>query len=603
MRKVLSVCFIMAFGFAGIIQADSLEGLPTVTVTNGTIVDLTYNNIKYVVADGDLSLGTTSRWYIDPTTKVETLWAVGGPTPPATVTGTSDPKTADNAPKADNFFFTVGGASDISSIDGIDFQETIFPFRSNLFFVFERGGNDKGTIQAILANHQLGPALTLNANGAPYANTGVGVAGQNAFGYVVKTDIPVFGIRITASGHDCLSISAPTPANLIAVNPPDTGKNVPLNLTFEWTYSADADVAVDSYTIFMDTNAGLVNEPNLPSQPMLIDGTGKATGILPAGPSDRSASYSYSGLQRDQVYYWKIVANVREPNSVNPGVYDKPVVVYGPVWSFNSITTGPTVDAGDSFITWLQDGNRSFEPGATVIDSTNDLKSTLWSVVGAPIGSTVTFSNTGIANPTINLDTAGAYLLKLWADDLAGNVSEDLLEVIVYVDSCQAAKANPQGYTAPMYDFDGNCIVNIHDFALFAATWLQDKSATANIPYSMATASVPVVAFTWPTNGETISGIPTNPIGGGPINAVAYDMFDPTKTDGTRIVNVVFQLINSESQIVAEATENIAPYDWAALDTTQNADGIYTLRAIATGNTTPAYKSQVDISVTLDNTP
>ena len=82
-------------------------------------------------------------------------------------------------------------------------------------FVFERGGNDNGTVQAILADDSLGMALTLTKNGDPYANTGVNVGGQNAFGYVLTTDVPVKGLRITASGHDALSISAiPEPATI-----------------------------------------------------------------------------------------------------------------------------------------------------------------------------------------------------------------------------------------------------------------------------------------------------------------------------------------------------------------------------------------------------
>ena len=40
-------------------------------------------------------------------------------------------------------------AYDISSIDGIDFQETIFPFETDTIFLFERGGNDTGTWQGI----------------------------------------------------------------------------------------------------------------------------------------------------------------------------------------------------------------------------------------------------------------------------------------------------------------------------------------------------------------------------------------------------------------------------------------------------------------------
>jgi hypothetical protein len=184
-------------------------------MVDDALVSLLYSGTEYVVADGDLILGTTTRWYIDPDTSVETLWPEGDPAPPATVGGTSNPKEGDVGSNADNFLFKLDGSTNISSIDGIDFQQTIFPVLVDTIFVFERGGNDNGTVEAILADDSLGTALTLTKNGDPYANTGVNVNGQNAFGYVLTTDVPVKGLRITASGHDALSVSAvPEPATI-----------------------------------------------------------------------------------------------------------------------------------------------------------------------------------------------------------------------------------------------------------------------------------------------------------------------------------------------------------------------------------------------------
>ena len=211
----VSVVVLLSMLLCSAVQADLLSELPDVTVADDAIVSLTFGGTDYVVADGDLVLGTTTRWYIPASTGVETQWVDGDPVQPEmpTVGGTSSPKVGDIGANADNYLFktTPGGSTDISSIDGIDFQETIFPFLVDSIFVFERGGNDPGTVQAILADDSLGTALTLTKNGAPYANTGVGVNGQNAFGYVLTTDVPVKGLRITASGHDAFSVSAPIP--------------------------------------------------------------------------------------------------------------------------------------------------------------------------------------------------------------------------------------------------------------------------------------------------------------------------------------------------------------------------------------------------------
>ncbi|MHC4539321.1 MAG: LamG domain-containing protein [Planctomycetota bacterium] len=191
------------------VDPDTLSGLADVTVVDGAIVSLRHGGTEYVVADGDLTLGTTTRWYI--VEGVETLWVEGDPAPAATVPGTSSPKDGDVGSKADNFLFTLEGSTNISSIDGIDFQETIFPSLTDTIFVFERNGNDNGTVQAIMADGSLGTAMTLTKNGEPYASTGVDVNGQTAYGYVVTTGVPVQGVRITAAGHDTLSISTPTP--------------------------------------------------------------------------------------------------------------------------------------------------------------------------------------------------------------------------------------------------------------------------------------------------------------------------------------------------------------------------------------------------------
>ena len=199
-------------GFFAVAPPAYLAGLADVNVVDDAIVSISRRHTKYIVADGDLTLGTTTRWYLD-ANGVETLWADGAPAPAATVSGTSNPKTGDVGSKADNFLFAVGGAYDMSSIDGVNFQETIFPVPSSTFFIFERGGNDAGSMQAIFADGSLGQAVEFKkaADGGPYAKTPFKAAGQDAYGVVFKTSVPAVGVRITASGHDCLSISIPTP--------------------------------------------------------------------------------------------------------------------------------------------------------------------------------------------------------------------------------------------------------------------------------------------------------------------------------------------------------------------------------------------------------
>ncbi|MCP4257410.1 MAG: hypothetical protein GY774_07755 [Planctomycetes bacterium] len=191
-----------------VIEADTLSGLADVTVVDGAIESLRDGDTEYIVANGDLVLGTTTRWYVEG--GVDTLWVEGDPAPAETVSGTSTPKEGDVGSKADNFLFALDGGTNISSIDGIAYQETTFPAMSDTFFLFERGGNDAGSWQAIYANGSLSTAIEFvkSGDGGPYVDTGVGANGQNGYGVVFKTSVPVQGVRITASGHDTLSISA-----------------------------------------------------------------------------------------------------------------------------------------------------------------------------------------------------------------------------------------------------------------------------------------------------------------------------------------------------------------------------------------------------------
>jgi len=202
-------------GFYAVAPPAYLTGLADVNVVDDAIVSISYDGTEYLVAEGDLTLGSTTRWYID-ANDVEILWAEGDPAPDATVSGTSSPKAGDVGSRADNFLFALEGSANISSIDGINFQETLFDAPSNTFFVFERGGNDAGTYQAILADGTLGDPVAFDkaSNGGPYAKTPFKAAGQDGYGVVFKTNEPVIGVRINASGHDTLSISIPTPASV-----------------------------------------------------------------------------------------------------------------------------------------------------------------------------------------------------------------------------------------------------------------------------------------------------------------------------------------------------------------------------------------------------
>ena len=224
-RKLIHLMLLVTALVGTSARADKLTGLSDVTVVDGEIISFRYEGAEYVVADEDVVLGTTTRWYIDG--GVETLWPEGDPVPAAAPTvpnPSSNAKIGDVGSKADNFLFTLNGATNISSIDGINFQETMFPFLTDTFFLFERNGNDAGTWQALNADRSpAGPLVEFSKSNPPgplpiYESTGVNVNGQTAYGVAFLTDQPVAGVRITASGHDTLSISTiPEPSAVVLV--------------------------------------------------------------------------------------------------------------------------------------------------------------------------------------------------------------------------------------------------------------------------------------------------------------------------------------------------------------------------------------------------
>jgi hypothetical protein len=106
----------------------------------------------------------------------------------------------------------------------------LFPKATTTIFLLEKNGNDSGTFQGVDASgNNVGAALTfsgspgngVNGNGwistgfmANYAgvtNPGPGGGVQLAYGTVLTSDTPIFGIRLSSTGIDPVSIIAAVP--------------------------------------------------------------------------------------------------------------------------------------------------------------------------------------------------------------------------------------------------------------------------------------------------------------------------------------------------------------------------------------------------------
>jgi hypothetical protein len=58
----LVAIILLSVWLCGDVKADALTGFSDITVVNDAIVSLRYGGTEYVVAKGDLMLGTTTRW-------------------------------------------------------------------------------------------------------------------------------------------------------------------------------------------------------------------------------------------------------------------------------------------------------------------------------------------------------------------------------------------------------------------------------------------------------------------------------------------------------------------------------------------------------------
>ncbi len=314
------------------------------------------------------------------------------------------------------------------------------------------------------------------------------------------------------------------------------------------------------------------------------------------GNVDPNASYSPT-LKKDSLYYWIVDESLGAAH-----VKDWDNIIIGNVWTFETETSGPEVEAGDSIVTWLKAGTTTVELNGTVEDSTGDVSVIQWSVLTSPFGATAYIANPAAAATTATLTEPGAYVLQLYAKDATLKEDDDALEIKVYANSCEAAYNSPKGYTAPEFDFNNNCIEDFVDLDLFCEKWLEDASLTDEVRFDAGPISVPFVEFTNPVNGSLVVGEIV-------INAVAYDPAVGTNDgDGMEGDGIVrFQVLDSTGAVVGTQNENLQPFDmtWntAEIDPGTSLpvypNGSYTIRVTAESDA--GYALIKEISVTVNN--
>jgi hypothetical protein len=169
--------------------------------------------------------------------------------------------------------------------------------------------------------------------------------------------------------------------------------------------------------------------------------------------------------QPKRQYYWAVDCYVGSPNDP----------VFGPIFSFIADNLAPRIDCGPDIVTWLQDGSRTGNLQATVIDE--DAFTVQWTAVSAPDGAPAPVIQVSAAELTpVTFWATGRYIFQLDASD-GEYTGSDTVTIDVYHDSCEAAQAVP-GYEPLVGDLNGDCRVDDADLALLQEHWLQDNSLT-----------------------------------------------------------------------------------------------------------------------------
>jgi hypothetical protein len=248
-------------------------------------------------------------------------------------------------------------------------------------------------------------------------------------------------------------------------------RNVPGAIS--WDYINDPNISqIVGYDVYFDANEVLVT-------------TGSPS--VKVANNQSNASYIPT-LDWGKTYYWRVDMNVyfdfipsTDPNTV-----------VGPVWSFTTKQedAAPVVNAGDNILTTLA---LASPPNALVLDGsvTDDYSSPLtikWEAfevtLGGGLTTKVVFADATDPRTAVTISEAGTYILQLTATDNNGSFS-DQMEIVVFEDACLAKKATGT-WVANYYDRNGDCIVDLEDFAIFAAEWLNSTALTESWVYAGA---------------------------------------------------------------------------------------------------------------------
>jgi hypothetical protein len=129
----------------------------------------------------------------------------------------------------------------------------------------------------------------------------------------------------------------------------------------------------------------------------------------------------------------------------------------------------PNIHAGPDWISW--DGQTISLTGSTSYTGYSTIE---W-IASPQDGITIVDGNTLTPDVTVTTSDFTAYTLKL---DIDGTY--DIMKIDVYLTACEATIAAGKKAENPSDIAGDDCRTTLADFALLAASWLNDKNLTAS---------------------------------------------------------------------------------------------------------------------------
>jgi hypothetical protein len=264
---------------------------------------------------------------------------------------------------------------------------------------------------------------------------------------------PATDLREMVALSDPLVIGGGGPTNIS----PEDGSTVPVgNVELLWE-NMDPNFAGGS--VYVDVWFGTDPDPK------------NGTKVVDAGENTTTVQVS---APTEGTYYWQVGNYVYGSATGDP--------CEGDVWSFNAVADLPpsSVDAGVDMITW---SGQAVQLDPNVVDDGQSALTYLWTAV--PADGVVFAPSASVEDPTVTITKdaptgdATTVTVTLTVNDAANPTTfvDDTMTIDVYDDACKAALGKGLDPIGPA-DFDANCITDLRDYAVLAATWLVDYKLT-----------------------------------------------------------------------------------------------------------------------------